>query len=153
MVAALQTTEAAQTIGEAEGWLPLSARQLEQKQRADETLVLVRDWLEAGQRPSWPEVSARGPEEKAYHSQWGCFQLHDGVVRRRWQDPRGGGTPRDSPGGSPADSPDGAAGPAVAAAGPPPRGVRRPNRRPNRRRRAPGHLKDYVTGDGVAGDD
>ena len=32
---------------------------------------------------------------------------------------------------------------------PPPRGVRRPNRR----RRAPGHLKDYVTGDGVVGDD
>ncbi|CAL8234494.1 unnamed protein product [Arctogadus glacialis] len=59
---ALQTTEAAQTIGEAEGWLPLSARQLEQQQRADETLALVRDWLEAGQCPSWPEVSARGPE-------------------------------------------------------------------------------------------
>ncbi|CAL8287781.1 unnamed protein product [Arctogadus glacialis] len=57
MVAALQTTEAAQTISEAEGWLPLSARQLEQQQRADETLALVRDWLEAGQRPSWPEVS------------------------------------------------------------------------------------------------
>ncbi|CAL8397744.1 unnamed protein product [Boreogadus saida] len=54
MVAALQTTEAAQTIGEAQGWLPLSARQLEQQQRADKTLVLVRDCLEAGQRPSWP---------------------------------------------------------------------------------------------------
>ena len=89
MVAALQTTEAAQTISEAEGWLPLSARQLEQ--RADETLALVRDWLEAGQRPSWPEVSVRGPEVKAYHSQWGCFQLHDGVVHRRGQDPRGKG--------------------------------------------------------------
>ena len=39
MVAALQTTEAAQTVGEAEGWLPLSARQLEQQQRA-----LARPW-------------------------------------------------------------------------------------------------------------
>ena len=48
----------------------------------------------------------------------------------------GGGTPRDSPGGSPADSPDGAAA-----------------RRPNRQRQAPRHLKDYVTGDRVVGDD
>ena len=89
VVAALQTTEADQTIGEAEGWLLLTASQLEQQQRADETLALVRDWLEAGQRPSWPEVSARGPEVKAYHSQWGCFRLHNGVVHRSWQDPRG----------------------------------------------------------------
>ncbi|KAK0136443.1 hypothetical protein N1851_027445 [Merluccius polli] len=79
------------TAGDAEGWLPLSARQLEQQQRADETLAAVRDWLEAGRRPSWPEVSARGADVKAYHSQWGCFQLHDGVVYRRWQDPRGKG--------------------------------------------------------------
>jgi hypothetical protein len=57
----------------------------------------------------------------------------------------GGGTPRDSPGGSPADSPDGAAPPAVTA----PRG----DRRPNRQRRARRHLKDYVTGDRVVGDD
>ncbi|CAL8387356.1 unnamed protein product [Gadus morhua 'NCC'] len=57
-----KTTEADQTIGEAEDWLLLTASQLEQQQRADETLALVRDWLEAGQRPSWPEVSARGPE-------------------------------------------------------------------------------------------
>ncbi|KAK0141568.1 hypothetical protein N1851_021279 [Merluccius polli] len=82
---------AVQTAGDAEGWLPLSARQLEQQQRADETLAAVRDWLEAGRRPSWPEVSARGAEVKAYHSQWGCFQLHDGVVYRRWQEPRGKG--------------------------------------------------------------
>ena len=56
--AALQTTEADQTIGEAEGWLLLTGSPLEQQQRADETLALVRDWLEAGQHPSWPEVSA-----------------------------------------------------------------------------------------------
>ncbi|CAL8373029.1 unnamed protein product [Arctogadus glacialis] len=89
MVASLQTTEADQTIGEAEGWLLLTPSQLEQQQRADETLALVRDWLEAGRRPSWPKVSARGPEAKAYHSQWGCFRLHNGVVHRIWQDPRG----------------------------------------------------------------
>ncbi|CAL8407047.1 unnamed protein product [Arctogadus glacialis] len=59
--------------------------------RFSHSLALVRDWLEAGQRPSWPEVSVRGPEVKAYHSQWGCFQLHDGTVHRRWQDPRGKG--------------------------------------------------------------
>ena len=36
MVAALQTTEADQTIGEAEGWLLLTASQLEQQQQADD---------------------------------------------------------------------------------------------------------------------
>ena len=41
MVAALQTTEADRTIGEAEGWLPLTASQLEQQQRADEALALA----------------------------------------------------------------------------------------------------------------
>ena len=68
MVAALQTSKAAQTISEAEGWLPLSARQLKLQQWADDTLTRVTDCLEAGQCPSWPEVSARGPEVKAY--QW-----------------------------------------------------------------------------------
>ena len=57
------------------------------------------------------------------------------------------GTPRGSPAGSPvpAGSPDGAVGPAAVA----PRGAQRPNRQ----RRAPEHLKDYVSGDGVVGDD
>ncbi|CAL8343048.1 unnamed protein product [Arctogadus glacialis] len=61
---------------------PLSA-DTELQQWADDTLTRVTDCLEAGQCPSWPEVSARGPE-------WGSFQLHDGVVHRRWQDPRVG---------------------------------------------------------------
>lgn len=70
-----------------EGWLPLSVEQLKQQQEADNTLLQVRQWLEAGQRPEWKEVSALGPEVKAYHSQWGNFELHGGVVCRRWQAP------------------------------------------------------------------
>ena len=54
MVAAVQTTGAVCTAGDAEGWLLLAARQLEQQQQADKTLASVRDWLEAGQRSSWP---------------------------------------------------------------------------------------------------
>ena len=65
----------------------------------------------------------------------------------------GGGTPVGSPGGppapadssAPADSPDGAIGPAVATPG--------EIQRPTRRRRAPEHLRDYVSGEGVVGDD
>ncbi|CAL8240969.1 unnamed protein product [Merluccius merluccius] len=51
VVAAVQTNGAVQTAGDAEGWLPLLACQLEQQQRDDETLAAVRDWLDpAGRR-------------------------------------------------------------------------------------------------------
>ena len=42
-------------------------------------------------------------------------------------------------------APDGAVGPAVATPG--------RSQRPTRRRRAPKHLRDYVSGEGVVGDD
>ena len=59
----------------------------------------------------------------------------------------GGGTPCGSPGGSPAPagSPGGAVSPVVAT----PRRIQRPTRG----RRAPDHLRDYVSGDGFVGDD
>lgn len=69
---------------------PLTSLQLEQQQKEDGTLALVRSWLEAGQRPEWAVVSALGPEVKAYHSQWGNFEFHDGVVYRRWRAPERG---------------------------------------------------------------
>lgn len=70
-----------------EGWLPLTSEQLKQHQESDGDLARVRQWLDAGQRPGWQEVSALGPELKAFHSQWGNFELHDGVMYRRWQAP------------------------------------------------------------------
>jgi len=38
-------------------------------------------------RPAWAEVSAAGPEVKAYHAQWSNLKFHNGVVHRRWQAP------------------------------------------------------------------
>lgn len=80
LVAAVQT-------GSGDGWLPLSSRELRQHQAADAVLGRVRGWLEDGRQPSWTEVSAAGPEVKAYHAQWGNLELHDGVAHRRWQAP------------------------------------------------------------------
>ncbi|KAG7253930.1 LOW QUALITY PROTEIN: hypothetical protein CRUP_002650, partial [Coryphaenoides rupestris] len=61
-------------------------RELRQHQAADAVLGRVRGWLEEGRQPSWTEVSAAGPEVKAYHAQWGNLELHDGrqqVVAQR----------------------------------------------------------------------
>jgi len=80
LVAAVQT-------GSGDGWLPLSSQELRQHQAADAVLGQVRGWLEEGRQPPWAEVSAAGPEVKAYHAQWGNLELHDGVAHRRWQAP------------------------------------------------------------------
>lgn len=47
-------------------------------------LAQVRTWLEMAQPPNWIGASGQGPEVKAYHSQWGNLELHDGLVYRRW---------------------------------------------------------------------
>ncbi|KAG7262221.1 hypothetical protein CRUP_023891 [Coryphaenoides rupestris] len=60
-----------------EAWTTAS-RELRQHQAADAVLGRVRGWLEEGRQPSWTEVSAAGPEVKAYHAQWGNLELHDG---------------------------------------------------------------------------
>lgn len=62
-----------------EGWLPLPAEQLKRHQESDINLVHLRQWLESGRRPECQEVSAFGPDLKAYHSQWGIVELHEGV--------------------------------------------------------------------------
>lgn len=82
-----QTVATIHIARDEEEWLPLTTEQLKQQQEADLTLALVRGWLESGRRPEWAEVSALGPEVKAYHSQWVNFELHDGVEYRRWQAP------------------------------------------------------------------
>lgn len=65
--------------------LPLTTQQLQQQKEADETLVLVRGWLEVGQWPEWAEVSALGPEARPYHFEWGYHELYDGLVYQRWR--------------------------------------------------------------------
>ena len=84
---AVQRVTTANPTEDGAGWLALTMEQLKQQQEADVTLALVGDWLKAGQRPRWEEVSALGPEVKTYHSQWGNFEVHDGVMYRRWQAP------------------------------------------------------------------
>ncbi|KAJ8367401.1 hypothetical protein AAFF_G00320280 [Aldrovandia affinis] len=72
---------AVHTISEA-GWLPVSPEQLREGQEADGMLRKVRGWLEAGRPPQWAEVSAEGPELKAYYGQWRSLELWDGLVYR-----------------------------------------------------------------------
>lgn len=79
-VAAIQTADC-------EGSSPWTSAQLQQCQEADATLAVVINWLATGRRPEWTEVSAHGPEVKAYQSQWGNLELHDGLVHRRWKAP------------------------------------------------------------------
>lgn len=69
------------------GWLLLTAEELRQQHEADDSLTRVRRSFESGQHPEWAEVSALGPEVKAYHTQWGNFEVHNGVIYRRWQAP------------------------------------------------------------------
>ncbi|CAI5654816.1 unnamed protein product [Oreochromis niloticus] len=59
-------------------------QQLKQEQEADATLVQVGAWLEAARRPGWTGVSGRGPEVKAYYSQYNNLETHDGLLYRRW---------------------------------------------------------------------
>ncbi|XP_039602210.1 uncharacterized protein LOC120524423 [Polypterus senegalus] len=71
------------------GGEPFTTDQLRQLQANDQVLVKVKGWLETQARPDWQTVSSQGPEIKSLHSQWGNLELHDGVVYRRWQAPRG----------------------------------------------------------------
>ncbi|KAK2887926.1 hypothetical protein Q8A73_019374 [Channa argus] len=80
-------TTAAVTTGEGE---PFSREQLQQHQEMDPVLAEVRSWLETQQRPEWPAISARRPEIKLLHSQWGSLELCDGILYRRWRAPGGG---------------------------------------------------------------
>ncbi|KAK2919619.1 hypothetical protein Q8A73_001823 [Channa argus] len=78
----LGPSAAAVTTGEGE---PFSREQLQQHQEMDPVLAEVRSWLETQQRPQWPAISARGPEIKLLHSQWGSDSVSTGqaAVRRR----------------------------------------------------------------------
>ncbi|KAJ8378348.1 hypothetical protein AAFF_G00243680 [Aldrovandia affinis] len=67
------------------GHVVMSPEQLREGQEANGTLQKVRGWLEAGQPPQWAEVSAEGPELKAYYGQWRRLELRDGLAYRRWQ--------------------------------------------------------------------
>ena len=71
--------------------ISLTSRELQKFQADDEGLARVRSWLEAGRRPEWAEVSALGPELKAYHSQWGNLESQGELLYRRWQAPARGG--------------------------------------------------------------
>ncbi|KAK2894334.1 hypothetical protein Q8A73_016818, partial [Channa argus] len=83
----LGPSAAAVTTGEGE---PFSREQLQQHTEMDPVLAEVRSWLETQQRPEWPAISARRPEIKLLHSQWGSLELCDGILYRRCRAPGGG---------------------------------------------------------------
>lgn len=68
------------------GWTP---EELAAAQRADEDLSCVIDWKEAGQRPSWQDVSKLSPATKNYWAQWDSLHLENGLLKRKWESANG----------------------------------------------------------------
>lgn len=58
-------------------------------QEGDPILEKVGQWVDAGKRPPWQDVSALAVEAKAYFSQWASLARHDGLLYRVWQTPNG----------------------------------------------------------------
>ncbi|CAI5669469.1 unnamed protein product [Oreochromis niloticus] len=75
--------------GDTEGLEAMDSQQLQHDQNQDPALSQVQCWIGAGQRPSWPEVSALDLETKALYSQWANLTNRNGLLYRRWQAPGG----------------------------------------------------------------
>ncbi|CAI5684478.1 unnamed protein product [Oreochromis niloticus] len=75
--------------GATEGLEAMDPQQLQHDQNQDPALSQVQCWIGAGQRPSWPEVSALDLETKALYSQWANLTNRNGLLYRRWQAPGG----------------------------------------------------------------
>lgn len=57
-------------------------------QSQDDELQVIMQALEKGIRPSWQSISSLGPVTKQYWSQWDSLVLQDGVLFRKWINPR-----------------------------------------------------------------
>uniref|UniRef100_A0A669C557 Gypsy retrotransposon integrase-like protein 1 n=1 Tax=Oreochromis niloticus TaxID=8128 RepID=A0A669C557_ORENI len=77
------------TAGDTEGLEAMDPQRLQHDQNQDPALSRVQCWIGAGQRPSWPEVSALDLETKALYSQWANLTSRNGLLYRRWQAPGG----------------------------------------------------------------
>ncbi|CAI5670428.1 unnamed protein product [Oreochromis niloticus] len=73
--------------GDTEGLEAMEPQQLQHDQNQDHVLSQVQCWIGAGQRPSWPEVSALDLETKALYSQWANLTSWNSLLYRRWQAP------------------------------------------------------------------
>ncbi|CAI5678294.1 unnamed protein product [Oreochromis niloticus] len=81
--------QAQSTAGDTEGLEAMDPQQLQHDQNQDPALSRVQCWIGAGQRPSWPEVSALDLETKALYSQWANLTSRNGLLYRRWKAPGG----------------------------------------------------------------
>lgn len=75
------------TEGSMDGVEVMGAEQLREEQDRDSVLARVRQWVEAGQRPTWEVIAALDPETKALYSQWSTICCHSGLLYRQWQAP------------------------------------------------------------------
>jgi hypothetical protein len=73
----------------ASNWLASwTLKDMGDQQREDLDLKKVIVWKEAGERPSWEEVSLEGGEVlRSYWQQWDNLMLEGGVLYRLWQPP------------------------------------------------------------------
>jgi hypothetical protein len=73
----------------ASNWLATwTLKDMGDQQREDLDLKKVISWKEAGEKPSWEEVSLEGGEVlRAYWLQWDKLAMEEGVLYRWWQPP------------------------------------------------------------------
>lgn len=57
-------------------------------QSQDEELQVIMQALKEGVRPSWQSISSSGHVTKAYWSQWDSLVLTEGILYRKWINPR-----------------------------------------------------------------
>ena len=69
------------------GYEDLDKEDLRQSQSQDLVLTRVKAWVEASQRPEWPEVSALDTETKALYLQWDSITSCNGLLYCAWRFP------------------------------------------------------------------
>ena len=71
-------------------WLPdtsLSRQAIEQSQLADPVLSVVRQWVIAQQRPSFPEIRSEGLEMKFFYEHFDALKIVEGILIRELDPP------------------------------------------------------------------
>ncbi|MPC50092.1 hypothetical protein E2C01_043913 [Portunus trituberculatus] len=59
------------------------------KQREDEDLAPLLEWMEISERPVWPMVAPKSHVTKYLWQQWALLRLEGGVLQRSWDDAHG----------------------------------------------------------------
>ena len=59
-------------------------------QEQDMVTQLLRQWVEAGQRPPWEEVTGSSTATKGMWTMFEALRVKDGVLQRAWKEPATG---------------------------------------------------------------